>query len=71
MSERIKVGCIYRWNKPEGEQLFVYVTSSVDGKCVVSPIDLVLDANQNHDVSAVDLESIHERPIPLDLFLDH
>lgn len=70
MTERIRPNCIYRWNKPDGDSLFVYVTRNENGHCVVSPLDLVLDINQNVDVAAVDLESVYERPIPVEAFSD-
>lgn len=68
--DEIKPGCIYRWNKPSGALMFVYVNTNEDGKCDVSPVDLVLDVNQHENVSAAELESLQLQPIPLDLFSD-
>lgn len=68
--DEIKPGCIYCWSKANGERVFVYVNTNEDGKCDVSPVDLVLDVNQHESVSAAELESLQMRPIPLDLFSD-
>ena len=66
----LRTGGVFRWNKPDGESLYVYVNSCVGGTCDVSLLTLMLDENSHETAAVEQLESLYSRPIKLEEFAD-